>query len=449
MGPRLLHYSDLENAYDEPERVGRLAGLLRARDGADALVCGTGDNTSPGVLALVTRGAQSLALFEAVEPDFDTFGNHDFDYGPERLRELVAATPQQWLSANVREDGAPFAAEAGTTASAVREVDGERVGVLGLTTPMTPSINPNAGEPAFDEPVAAARPVVADLHERADHVVVLSHLGRGDETLAAELDVDVVLGGHVHAEVVERVHDTLLTRPGANGEVVLEVDLATRAVTRHEVADAACDEGVADALREEMAAADLDEVVASVDDPIERTEAAAFRGESRVGNFVADAYRWAGDADVGLQNSGGIRTGPPLAGPVTVGDLVSVIPFEEPCVVAEVTGERLRAAFTQAGGANLAFGEPEWWHAHVSGATITYDTASHELVAASVGGDPVEPDATYRLVTADYVLHSDDEFPALTRDCRVATLDTQYEILADYAREHGVDPELEGRIRHV
>jgi len=79
-----------------------------------------------------------------------------------------------------------------------------------------------------------------------------------------------------------------------------------------------------DKLREE---AGLDEVVGHVADPIRRTESTAFRGESRIGNFVADAYRWAADADVGLQNSGGIRGGPPLVGDVSVADLVSVVPF--------------------------------------------------------------------------------------------------------------------------
>ncbi|PSQ08230.1 hypothetical protein BRC93_15370 [Halobacteriales archaeon QS_5_70_15] len=94
---RLLHYSDVENAYDDPERVGRLAGTLLAGDGGDALACGTGDNTAPGVLALRTEGWQSLDLFAAVEPDSETFGNHDLDLCAERTLELVPRSPQQWL----------------------------------------------------------------------------------------------------------------------------------------------------------------------------------------------------------------------------------------------------------------------------------------------------------------------------------------------------------------
>lgn len=53
---RLLHYSDIENVSDDPEQIGRLADLIdRLRD-ERTIVAGTGDNTAPGVLSLVTEG---------------------------------------------------------------------------------------------------------------------------------------------------------------------------------------------------------------------------------------------------------------------------------------------------------------------------------------------------------------------------------------------------------
>jgi len=199
-------------------------------------------------------------------------------------------------------------------------------------------------------------------------------------------------------------------------------------------------------MRDEMARANVNEVVAHVEDPIERTHAAAFRGESRVGNFVADAYRWATGADVGLQNSGGVREGEPLEGEVTVADVMSVVPFQEPIAVAELTGAELRETIRQAHGANLAFGEPEWWHAHLSGASVVWDRTREEIVALRVDGELVDDDATYTLVTTDYLFHTEHEFPALNADHRVDLGDVQYEVLSAYARENGLDPRLEGRV---
>jgi 2',3'-cyclic-nucleotide 2'-phosphodiesterase (5'-nucleotidase family) len=453
-GPRLLHYSDIENAYDTPERIGRLAGTLRERRTADgeALVCGTGDNLAPGVLALTTRGAQALAFFEAVETDLETFGNHDFDFGPDRARELAARSPQQWVTANVRDGDERFAADH-TVPWTVREAGGATLGFVGVTSALTASINPKAETLGFTDPVVAAREAIADLRAAhdLDHVVALSHLGRGDERLAAELDLDVVLGGHLHAETVERFDGTVLTRPGVNGAVCFEVFPATGEVRRHATADGALDTDLANRLRDRMVEAGLDEVVAHVAEPVERAESDCFHGESRIGNLVADVYHWAGeravgDVDLALQNSGGVRSGPPLAGDVTVGDLVSVIPFEEPAVVVELDGAALRQVLAESGGSEVGFGAPDWWHGHVAGAELVYDHRGHDLVSVRVGGEPLDDDRTYRLVTAAYLLYTADEFPTLTGLEPVATLDTQYRILVDYAREHGIDPAVEGRI---
>jgi 2',3'-cyclic-nucleotide 2'-phosphodiesterase (5'-nucleotidase family) len=450
---RLLHYADVENAHDDPERVARLAGLLADLDGPDALTCGTGDNTGPGVLPLTTQGGQALDFWSAVEPDLSTFGNHDFDFGLDRTAELVARSPQQWLSANVLVDGDPVA---GAEPWTVRSLAGRRVGFLGLTDPTTPSGTEDTAFLEFTDPIAAASRAVDALGDRgADVVVALSHLGRADDRLAAATEVDVVLGGHVHSERVERVAGTLLARPGDGGHLVLEVDLETGQVTPHPVAEGPLDTDLADRYRARLAETGLDAVVGHVAEPIERTEREAFRGESRVGNFVADAYRWAAERNlatdsrvVGLQNSGGIRTGPPLAGDVSVADLVSLVPFQAAVAVADLTGRGLRSVFQEAADP-IGFGESEWWHAHVSGAELVYDYADDALVEATIHGAPIEDATTYRLAVSEFLLETDAEFPTLSERDAVARLDTQYEVLADYARAVGIDPAIEGRIfRH-
>ena len=443
---RLLHYSDVENAYDDPGRIGRLAGALDRLRGEDALVVGTGDNTSPGVLALATEGRQALDFFAAVDPDVATFGNHDFDYGPEAARGIVADSPQTWVTANVCADGERFAAGE-TRRTALVEVDGTRVGFTGVTTPRTASLSPQATPLTFTDPVAAAADAVADLRARGvDHVVVLSHLGRGDDELAEAIDADVVLGGHVPTGRIDRVDGTLVTRPGDGGEAIVEVDLGAGTATRHETGDAPRDEAVARALDDRMSAAGLDEIIATVDDPLVRTEETLFGGESRVGNFVADAYRWATGADVALQNSGGIRSGDPIDGTVTVADLVSLLPFDEPVAVAELSGAQLRRTFEQAVDPSLGFAEDGWFHAHVSGAELAWNPETGDVDPVRVDGGSLDHGATYTVATSDYVLHTDDEFPAIEESQRVETGRIQYETLVEYARETGIDPTVEGRV---
>ncbi|SFG40571.1 2',3'-cyclic-nucleotide 2'-phosphodiesterase/5'-or 3'-nucleotidase, 5'-nucleotidase family [Halopelagius inordinatus] len=449
--PRLLHYSDIENVYDDPVRAARLAGRIRELDGPDALVCGTGDNTSPGVVALVDRGRQSLDFFDAVGTDVETFGNHDFDYGPTATRSLVADAPQTWVSSNVYEDdGRRFAADH-VEPFVVRERGGDRVGFFGVTDPATPSLTPMATDLDFEGPYEAAERAVSALRdEGVEYVVALSHLGGGDDELARRVDADVVLGGHVHSERRERVAGTLLLRPGVNGHAIYEVELSDdgATATRHETADAEPMQSVAAGLRGRIEAAGLDEVVATVETPIERSDQTVHRGECRVGNFVADAYRWASEADVGVQNSGGIRDGPAIAGEMTLKDCISLVPFEEPLVVVELTGAELRQVLRECSSAAVDFGEPDWWHGHVSGASFAVDEAG-ELVDARVGGDPIDPEARYTVATPSYVLHSDHEFPTIDESHRAGEGDILHDVLAAYARECGVDPEIEGRMRRV
>jgi 2',3'-cyclic-nucleotide 2'-phosphodiesterase (5'-nucleotidase family) len=449
MAPRLVHYSDVENVYDTPERAGRLAGLLADLRGDDAILAGSGDNTSPGVLSLVEDGAQALDFFAAVTPDVETFGNHEFDHGRPALRRLVADSPQTWVSANVwddRESGDRFAADAGVVPATVVDVDGATVGVVGVTTERTGSINPDASDLNFTDPIAAAQSALADLD--TDYRVVLSHLGQGDEELAREVEADAILGGHVPTERRDRIGDTLLTRPGDGGSVVLEVDLAGD-VTRHRVADAPIHQGVAQAMRDRLAETGLNEVVGTVAEPIDRAESTLFGGEARLGNLVADAYRWTTGADLGLQNSGGVRTGDSLSGEITAADLVSVTPFEERIVVAEVPGSSLRAAFEWAASPDLGFAEPGWWHAHVSGAEVVWNPETASVESVRVAGEPLDDDRTYSVALSDYVLHTDDEFPSLGEEHRVETAGVQYDVLVEYVRETGIAPEIEGRIHAV
>ncbi|EMA64972.1 bifunctional metallophosphatase/5'-nucleotidase [Halorubrum kocurii] len=465
---RLVHYSDIENVFDAPERAARLAGRIRDLSGPDAAVVATGDTTAPGVLSLVATGRQILDFYAATDTLLDTFGNHEFDYGPDPLRGLVDDATATFVSANVRdENGDPFGRDEGVVPWTVRPIDGATVGFVGVTDPATDSLNPMAAELSFDEPVAAARNALAQMHadvaergDELDYAVVLSHLGAGDGDLARELDVDVVLGGHVHSPRNERVADTLLVRPGVNGESVVEVTLGgagsaeagnddeppVPTATLHEPDGADPVDGLEAALEERMAAADLDEVVDRVDDPIERTGPVVHGGECRVGNFVADAFRWVLDADVGLSNAGGLRQGDPWVGGVTKADLISLIPFEEPVALASVTGAELRDVLREMAAPDVDFGEDHWWHGHVSNARVVWDADAELILEATVGGEPIDPDARYTVAVSEYLLHSDHEFPTLAQRHRVDEADIQYEVLADYARERGIDPEVEGRI---
>jgi len=448
---RLIQHSDIEAIYDDPERAAAFAGFLRERSGPDSLVVGSGDDTAPGVLALVAKGRQALSLFEAAGTRFETFGNHDFDFGPDRTRELVAEGQPVWLSANARdEDGEPFGRDAGVRPWAIERVDGVAVGCFGLTDPATDTLNPSARELSFADPIPAAETAIAELRTAgADHVVALSHLGRGDDELARRTNVDLILGGHVHSRRIDRVNGTVVARPGVNGRAIVEAEL-TDEVRAELLEPAAFDPEpvptVLEGLRAYARGAGLDRVVGHAETPLCRTNETVYGGESRIGNFVTDAYRVAADADVGLQNSGGIRLGPPLAGEVTVADCISIVPFEEQLVTVELSGDDLRAVAAEMAGTTTGFGEDGWWHGHVSGARIVYDRGTDRLETLTVDGRPVAADRRYQVALPEYLLYTDEEFPTIGSRNRVAEHGIQHELLVEHARAGGLEVAVEGRI---
>lgn len=448
MTVRLLHYSDVENAYDTPDRVGRLAGAIDARRDADAIVTGGGDDTGPGVLSLACDGRQAQAFFDRVDPDVDVFGNHDFDYGLEAARRLAREFPGAWLNANVYRDGDRFAADH-TTPSTLVDAGDATVGIVGVSAEETPEINPKASDLDVRGAADAVRNEAAGLRDAgADYVVVVSHCGDRDDELAAATDVDAVLGGHEHDEHVARVDGTLVARPGFGGHTLLEVALDgdDATATHHDTTEFPVDEAVADAIRARREDAGLTETVAHVEDPIERTERHRKAGESRVGNFVVDALRWAGDADVGLA-VGGIREDDPLVGDVTVGDVYGLCPFDNEVVVADVSGETLLAAFRELPMAARYDDAPAWWFGHVSGARVVYDDRDHSVVEATVGGDPVHPGESYEVALSDYHVETDHIVRAVDAGDVVRSAGSLMDALVGHAREHGVERDVEGRVQ--
>ena len=448
MPVRLLHYSDLETALDNPGQAGALAGTIAALRDRNTVVVGSGDNTAPGALSLATEGRAALAFFDAVDPDADTFGNHDFDFGPDAARELAAAAPQPWLCANAEVDGSRFAADA-TTPRTLVDAGDETVGIVGVAHPRTDTINPAAAGVTFTDPVPAVHEQAATLRAHgADYVVVVSHCGREDTRIARETDVAAVLGGHIHDVYTGVVDGTIVERPGRAGRHVGEIRLGEQpTATVHEVTDDTVDDALEGRLRERLGVHGLDEVVATVDGAIERTEETATVAESRVGNLVTDALRWRAGTDIALSPSGAIRSGDPLSGDVTVADLIGLSPYRDGLAEVELSGDRLREAFVA-----VPFGYhdddyPDRHCSHVSGATLVWDDDAGELLDATIGGRPLDPDKQYTVAATDYLVDTDHVNGAFGENDVVTRHGLAREAIVDYAREVGVDPAIEGRIQ--
>jgi 5'-nucleotidase len=237
--------------------------------------------------------------------------------------------------------------------------------------------------------------------------------------LARGLDsgsVDAVLGGHAAGQLTESVNGALVAQVRHGGGEIAVVDIVRRADGRRE-ARARIDTVWADAERPDTLvsrvvagyAAAAERVANRV---VARLQIAAPRsdsGESAIGRLVADGFRNAARADVGLINDGGIRADLP-AGPVTYGQLFLVMPFRNQLVRVSVTGAVLTEVLEHA----LAGGAPR---AHVSGITVRFDPrrppGSRVRQVRFPDGRRLDRRRTYTLAVPDFLAAGGDDYAML------------------------------------
>ena len=181
----------------------------------------------------VVQGTLYFTLFNGL-PEFDflnllgldamTFGNHEFDRGPAAIPAWIKRSRFPWLSANIDFSAEP--ALAGLVKPyLIKEIHGEKIAVIGVTTETTPQTTMQVGGVVFNDAVEAVRSQVKTLEAQGiNKIIVLSHLGyQQDRELAEKVaGVDIVVGGHSHTLMGD---ESLLSKIGLQPETVYPVDL--------------------------------------------------------------------------------------------------------------------------------------------------------------------------------------------------------------------------------
>ena len=445
--------------------MARLATLVRdlKRENPNTIFALAGDTLSPSVESALMRGAQMVAALNAIGLDFATFGNHEFDFGPEVLRERMKESKFRWLSANVvdRRSGQAFG---GASAEVLVTLGGVRVGLFGLTTAQAAQTSRPGPDVTFAQPVTAAKDVAARLRAQgASIVVAVTHVTMAeDKAIAAAADVDVILGGHEHEPLVAEEGKTLITKAGSDARYLVQVDvwltregrLVERSWRFREVSRRIAPDPAVEALVRDYARRldrELDAVVGKNSVPLEARSATLRTEETNLGDFVADALRERLGTDVAVINGGAIRTNrtvPP--GPLTRRDVLSLLPFTDMVVKLEIRGADLRAALEhglaqtdRVGGGFL----------QLSGARVVWDprlAPGRRIVDVSVTGKPLADDAAYTVAVPGYLVRGGDGYTVFAHaktivDAESGPQVSQVVIDAIAARAE-IAPAVDGRI---
>jgi 5'-nucleotidase/UDP-sugar diphosphatase len=420
--------------------------------GRTVLLLDAGDQFQGSLFYTAWHGEVELKVMHVLGTEAMTVGNHEFDNGPATLARFVRGAGFPVLSANTDASADPDLAGL-LRPSVLLEKGPVRVGVVGLTTLETRTGSSPGPHVRFDPPEPALREAAADLRKRGAHLVIaLSHLGAGEdlELAGAVPGVDVFVGGHSHTLFSD-------TEPGAAGPAHR---LVKGAAGQAVVVQAACygrylgrldvdlDESFTpvayggdcrhiglDLPEEPRVAAIVASYAAQLEGvrrrvvghaPAAADIAGCRLGECALGDFVADAMRASvAGADIAITNAGGLRTGLP-AGDITIGDVLTMLPFGNTVSTLKLRGSDLLAAVANGLSRAGLGGFPQ-----ISGARLVWNPLAapgERLVSLTLRGPDggevaIDPARTYSVVTNNFMRAGGDGYVVL-RDRAIAPYDT-------------------------
>ena len=480
----ILHTNDVHGAIESYAKVAALKLEYEAK-GAEVLLMDAGDYIQGEPYVSISQGLDAIRLMEYAYYDVATVGNHEFDYGFENLSELADIAEFPIIAANVMYNG-----KLAFDANKVFELaSGVKIGVFGLTTPETatkahPGKIKGVTFLAGDDMNKAAQAQVDELTAAGcDYIICLGHLGidesskgyRSVDLLEAVTGIDVFIDGHSHSSLDEvkalvgddcKVGDTLLTSTGTKLATVGVVTISKDGISLGSV-DLAKYEKTDDVV-EEAAQLVIDEVDAEYGEVFAKTEV-ELCGEKAPGNrteetnngdLIADAILWYAKKDGGLPvadenvvaitNGGGIRAAI-AAGDITKKDVNTVLPFGNTVAYVTVKGsvllEALEAstyctpeavgAFPQVAGINFTvdtnkvFDQGEQY----PGSTYYAPASINRVTIESINGKAFDPEATYVVVTNDFLAAGGDTYYAFSVSTSVDTGVPMDEALMSYITE--------------
>lgn len=365
----ILHTTDLhgrivneltERADDRPEAgMLRAATLIRAARERDpqALLVDVGDTFQGAPETFYSRGRAMADVLNNLKYDAVGLGNHEFDWGRDALARWAEMLSDPLLCSNW---GARLGAPRPRARPwMIREMDGVRVAIVGLTTPgITTWSPPEAlGDWTVERSVPALERVLPEVRkEKPDVMILVAHQGlrEGGGDSANEIyaiahefpDFDVILGGHTHTRVPEqRVGQALYAQAGWHGHDVGRVDLVYDTVARKVVkgsgallpvdASVAADPDVDALTRAAREESDRRLSEALGYSPSERKAYEGPQSDRDVASLLRGAIQKATGARAVFQGSLSSRGLP--AGPVTGRMLWKIVPYENRIGTLELT----------------------------------------------------------------------------------------------------------------
>ncbi|MGM0843651.1 MAG: cell wall-binding repeat-containing protein [Bacillota bacterium] len=453
---QLLSVNDLHGKIDQEyeidvdgdgttEKVGGMdyvAAYFKEREAQNpnTLIVHTGDmiGGSPPVAALL-QDEPVIEMMNAMGFDVGTAGNHEFDEGVTELMRILNGGDHPNGTAGYKGQDFPMVAanveykDSGDLLLDpyhIEEVDGKKIGFIGVVTTQTPDMVMPAGIDSikFTDEAAAVNKYTAELKDQGvKAIVVLAHVPGGqDESLestgaikalaeSVDDEVDVIYAGHDHKKTNDVVDNKLIVQASDYGKAFADVDLTLdetgQVVSKTaEIVDVVQDGMTPDPAVNAILTKYQEEVAPIINEVIGEAAIALDGGygvkgpvgDNALGNLIADGMKAAMDADFALMNGGGIRDDL-NAGDITWGELYNIQPFSNILTKVDIKGADLFGIMNDQLSAEYG---PDY---SIGGFNYTWEPVNGVVDIFLPNGDKIDPEGSYSVVVNNYMWTSTSE----------------------------------------
>ena len=437
---QVLTFNDFHGNLDEHGKNLGMAKLVSQMNAykdeyENTIVVSAGDNYQGSAMSNLTYGAPVSAMFKQLDVIASAVGNHEFDWGIERTKKWQRDGGFKFVAANIvdKRTGEPVD---WAVPYLVKKIDGVKVGFIGLTTPETAykTAIDNVKDYEFTDVKETAEKWAKYLRDnnKADVVIALTHIGsfqdRNSNEISGELidydlqhaeGIDAIISGHSHQNVCGVVDGMPIIQAykygRCIGRLIVEVDENNKLVSVVPTVEKVYDtiSSIIPDPKAEKAYAKFDkklspimsEVVGSTEIDLPHDRKAP--GVSVLGYLVTDILRDSVDAQIGIANSGGIRE-PLPKGDLTMGQMYTILPFDNTVVTMTLTGEQLKRVL------NNGIDNPSIGWVEVCGVTMDVDMSKpfgDRIVKMYLeDGSKIEMDKEYTVSTIDFVFDGGDQY---------------------------------------
>lgn len=385
------------------------------------LVLDAGDVFQGTPIYTFYKGEADYLTMDQAGYDATTVGNHELDNGLENLLTQAKGRSFKVINSNMLDHSGKHL----FVRTHVFERNGLKIGVFGILGDNAQGAvaKKHQKDYVFVPPLQVAREITDELRKQSDLVVMLSHSGLEEDTdLAKQVKgINLIVGGHSHTkldvprEVANGDWRTLVVQGFQWGEYLGRLDLQVekgRIVSYDGKLLPVTNVLADDPLVAETVSSYNDKIVKQMEvvvgqAPKGLSSEGKYQGDSPLGNWTSDLLREMTRSDIGIVNSGGLRASF-QPGPVTVGAVYSVFPFDNAVVTIDVDGKLLQqildtTASYLGGSGFLQF----------SG--VTFRIEGGKALDVQVNGKALEASRTYKIATVDYVAQGGDRQPLFAK----------------------------------